>query len=130
MWYESCENPHAFSRLYASGEGLDRVELFEVVLRPDGQHLRMRVELPRFPDHPPRRWDRDANAVQVVVDFWSVDDLNIDGLSYEAVGLLSLTRGADGLHLAFESDAVRIRARCELARIDRFHAYACWPEHG
>jgi hypothetical protein len=123
MWYKACENPHAFSELYASGEDLDRVELFEVTLHPDGRHLRLRVQLPRYPDHPPGRWHPEANAVQVVVDFWSIGDLTIEGWSHEAIGQLTLARDGDGLRLAFASDAVRITARCESARIDRFHAY-------
>lgn len=123
MWYESCENPHAFSELYASPEDLDRVELVEVVLRPDGQRLRLRVELPRFPDHPPARWHAGANAVQVAVDFWSVDDLKIEGWSHQAAGVLALVRDGGGLRLAFHADAMRITARCQFARIDRFYAY-------
>lgn len=123
MWYERCENPQALAQLYASGDDLDRVELFEVALRPDGRHLRLRVQLPRYPDHPPRRWHPEANAVQVVLDFWSVDDLRIEGWSDAAVGLLTLARDGGGLRLAFASDAVRITARCALARIDRLRAY-------
>lgn len=127
MWYEACENSQAFGRLYSSGQGLDRVELFEMVLQPYRGHLRLRVELPRFPDHPPARWDPEASAVQVTVDFWFVDDLKVEGWSHEGIGLLSLSRAADGLHLSFASEALRITARCEVARIDRFTAYSTWP---
>jgi hypothetical protein len=123
MWYESCENPHALQALYDSGEGLGRVELFEVTLGPHDRHLRLRVQLPRFPDHPPGRWHPEANAVQVVLDFWSVSELKIEGWRHEAIGMLTLARDGDGLRLAFASDAVRITARCAAARIDRFQAY-------
>lgn len=127
MWYELCHNPQAIAQLYASGEGLDRVRLFEAVLRPYGRLLRLRMELPRYPDHPPRRWSREANAVQVTVDFWFIEDLKIDGWVDEPDGLLSLTPDGDGLRVAFQSERVHITARCVLARIDRFSAYTSEP---
>lgn len=125
-WYELCHNPQAIAELYTAGEGLDRVRLFEAVLGRYGL-LRLRVELARFPDRPPARWGREANAVQATVDFWFVDDLQVDGWSDEAAGRLSLTRDGDRLRVAFESDTVRISARCVLARIDRFSAYTREP---
>lgn len=123
MWYEACENPQPFGEMYASAEGLDRVRLFEVILGRDGARLRLRVQLPRFPDRPPARWSPEANAVQVAVDFWLVEELGIEGWSHAPAGLLSLVREGDGLRLAFDSPHVRIGARCALARIDRFSAY-------
>ena len=127
MWYERCVNPQGFGRMYDSPEGLDRVELYEVVLRPDGRFLQLRVELPRFPDRPPPRWDPLANRVQVTVDFWSVEELRVEGWSHRAAGRLSLVPAGEGLRLSFESEAVRIAARCGLARINRFAAYTAEP---
>lgn len=130
MWYEACMNPHAIERLYSSGQGLDRVELFELCLDREATHLQLRVQLPRFPDHPPARWGAEANAVQVTVSFWSIDDLRLEGRSGEAIGDLSLSREGERLRLGFASDTVRLSAWCELARIDRFSAYTdSPPEH-
>ena len=124
MWYEACDNPQAFRELYASGEGLDRVRLFAALLHGDGPHLELRVELPRFPDHPPARWrDPEANRVQVTVQVWSVRDLRIEGWTPESAGLLTLDRASDGLALAFQSETVRINARCASAWIARFSPY-------
>lgn len=126
MWYESCDNPQALRELYASGEGLDRVHLFSVALRPDGRSVELRVELPRFPDHPPGRWDPQADRVQVTLDLWCVEALKVEGWTPESVGLLTLSRAGDSLHLSFASEAVRITARCGMARIARFSAYSVW----
>lgn len=123
MWYEACQNPHAIERLFASGEGLDRVALFEVCVDRDFTHLQLRVQLPRFPDSAPARWNPEANAVQVTVSFWSIDDLRLEGRSGQAIGHLSLSREGERLRLGFASDTVRLSAWCELARIDRFSAY-------
>ncbi|HEX2209964.1 MAG TPA: Imm50 family immunity protein [Longimicrobium sp.] len=123
MWFDACENPQAFAQMYASAGGLDEVELFEAVLTREGRLLRLRMELPRFPERPPARWSPDANRVQVTVDFWSVEELRIEGWRYRIPGRLSLVRAGDGLRLAFDSPGVRITAWCALARIDRFSAY-------
>lgn len=126
MWYENCANPQALRALYASSEGLDRVRLFAVVLRPDGRSVELRVELPRFPDHPPERWDPEANHVQVTLDLWSVEDLKLEGWTPESAGLLTLSPAGDALHLSFESQEVRITARCGAARIARVSPYSVW----
>jgi hypothetical protein len=126
MWYESCLNPQALRALYASGEGLDRVRLFTVVLRPDGRSVQLRVELPRFPDHPPERWDAEASRVQVTLDLWSVADLKIEGWTPESAGLLTLSPDGDALRLSFASEEVRITARCGAARIAGFSPYSVW----
>jgi hypothetical protein len=123
MWYELCVNPQALRALYDSAEGLDRVRLFAVALRQDGR-LELRVELPRFPDHPPERWHPEANRVQVALDAWSVQDLRIQGWAPESAGLLTLSRAGDALDLSFGSEAVRITLCCEAARIAGFSPYS------
>ena len=126
MWYESCENPQAFRELYDSGEGLDRVRMFAVILHENGRNLEMRVELPRLPDHPPERWlwrEPEADRVQVTLQVWFVEDLRIEGWTPGSAGLLTLARAGDGLALAFESEAVRITTRCASAWIAKFSPY-------
>jgi hypothetical protein len=113
--------------MYASADGLERVRLFEVALNRHGRGLRLRMELPRFPDRPPRRWGREANAVQVTVEFWFVEELRVEGWSDDPAGVLSLTREGGRLRLAFDAPDVRITARCVFARIDRFMAYTDEP---
>ena len=126
MWYELCENPQALRALYATGAGLDRVRLFAVALRPDGRGVELRVELPRFPDHPPPRWDAEANRVQVALDVWSVAALKVEGWTPESAGLLTLSRDGDALHLSFQSAEVRITLRSAAARIARISPYSVW----
>jgi hypothetical protein len=126
MWSESCLNPQALRALYASCEGLDRVRLFTVVLRPDGRSVELRVELPRFPDHPVERWDPEATRVQVTLDLWSVAALKVEGWMPESAGLLTLSPDGDTLQLSFASEEVRITARCGAARIARISPYSVW----
>lgn len=124
MWHQSCDNPQAIRELYASGEGLDRVRMCAVILHGDGPHLELRVELPRFPDHPPRRWlEPEANRVQVTLQVWFVEDLRVEGWTPRSSGLFTLDRAGDGLALAFESEAMRITARCASAWIAKFFPY-------
>ena len=123
MWFDFCDNPHAFQRLYDSPEGLDRLRLFEIVLRQES-HLQLRFALPRFPDHPPPRWSSEASEAQVVINCWLVEGFRLEGWAGESAGTFSLERHADRLNVAFLSQAVRLECSCRGARIDRFDAYA------
>ena len=127
MWLSSCDNPQAIQRLYDSADGLERVELFEAVLQRDGPRLQLRLELPRFPDHPPARWHAEANAVQVVLDLWGAADLSIQGWESSNVGRFTLARNGDALHASFVSQGMRLRARCASARIAEVREYTSGP---
>lgn len=129
MWFQHCDNPQAIAELYASGDGLDHVRLYEAVLLPDG-HLQLRMGLARFPDHPRPRWEPQATAVQATVNFWFVEDLRLEGWTGDTPGVLSVLRTGDRLRLAFASESMRIEARCRSARIDRVSPYAVWAEEG
>jgi hypothetical protein len=126
MWFEHLDNPHAFAQLYDSPEGLDRLRLFEVILRQES-HLQLRFALPRFPDHPPARWGAEATEAQVVVNFWSVEELQLDGWRGESPGRLAIERADRALRISFVAEAVVLEARCAGARIDRFEACATEP---
>ena len=123
MWFQQCDNAQALERLYDSAEGLDQLRLFEVVLGPES-HLRMRLALPRFPDHPPARWIPEATEAQVEVDCWFVEQLELDGWRGESEGTLAIERGEGKLRISFTSSEVRLRGVCAGARIRGFEAYA------
>ncbi|HEX6368148.1 MAG TPA: hypothetical protein VF006_04410 [Longimicrobium sp.] len=61
--------------------------------------------------------------MQVTLQVWFVEDLRIEGWTPASSGLLTLDRAGDGLTLAFESETVRITARCASAWIAKFFPY-------
>jgi hypothetical protein len=129
MWHVQTMNPEALERLYDDRAGLDAVALVEVALDSRQGLLRLRFELPRFPDRPAPRWDASANAAQVTLDCWlSADAASVDirqhGWAEEHAGRLSLARAEGGIDLGFTSPTLELSARCGLARIANVVAYA------
>jgi hypothetical protein len=127
MWFHQCDNAHALERLYDSAEGLDQLRLFEITLTLES-HVRLRLALPRFPDHPPSRWNSEATEAQVVISCWFVEDLELGGWRGESAGTLALERVDHRLRVSFVSSEVRLEATCAGARIDGFEAYATYPD--
>ena len=123
MWFLNTDNPEAIQRLYDNQDGLERVELHEVVLQRDGPRLQLRFDLPRFPDHPPARWHPESNTVQVTLDLWGIEDLTLTGWGTHDVGELRLTRSNSTQHVAFEGAITRLTARFSIARVAKLSEY-------
>lgn len=102
---------------------LEEVDLHEVALQRDGPRLQLRFDLPRFPDHPPARWHADANAVQVTVDFWMIEELIVNGWGTTNTGVLTLRPSSDGLRVSFAASGASLSCRCSVARIVRVSEY-------
>ena len=123
MWHERCRNAQAIATLYESVEGLDRVELFEATLKRDTGSMELRVQLARYPDHPPAKWDAQSNAVQVRLEFFGVGDLRIEGFGRDNVGRLIVEGAERGLLLRFDAPSMRLTARCDVAQVNGISAY-------
>lgn len=128
MWHVQTMNPEALERLYDDRAGLGAVALVEVALDSRQGLLRLRFELPRFPDRPPPRWDASANAAQATLDCWlSADHASVDvrqrGWAEEHAGRLSLARAEGGIDVRFTSPTLEVSARCHTARIAGVVAY-------
>lgn len=124
MSYRCCANPQALLTLFAEPPAFDPVALHEATLHRDGPLLRLRFDLPTFPDRPPPRWPSDANTAQVVLDLWGVADLMLHGWEPAPSGALTLERLPDGiLAAAFTSAHTRLTCRARLARISSVSGY-------
>jgi hypothetical protein len=130
MWSLSCDNPEAIARLYDSVVGLDRVELHELILHRDGPRLQLRFDLPRFPDHPPSRWQAGANTVQVTLDLWIIEDFLLEGWATSNVGEFALTPSPEGIQVSFRTTSARLSARCVAARIVKVSEYSAGEGEG
>jgi hypothetical protein len=123
MWCSLCDNPQALERLYTSNDGLDLVDLHEVVLHRDGPRLQMIFDLARFPDRPSQRWDPEANTLQVQVSAWGVKSLRLEGWTTAMKGFLRLEKLGDIYQLTFRAESTDLSATCHGLRIDRLSAY-------
>ena len=135
MWHTHCSNPEALERLYADPSGLDEVTMVEATLDNQRHLLRLRVELPRFPDRPPSRWDPGANAVQATLDGWLASlpggtaRIQLHGWAPAHRGLLGIQPSPEGVLVTFQGPTLELSARCSLVRIGRISAYTDEPNH-
>jgi hypothetical protein len=124
MWISACHNPRALERFYTSTDGLELIDLHEVVLQRDGPRLTLRFDVSRFPDREvPPRWSPAANSLQVEVSFWGVTDLRLAGWSPGSRGVLAAATVGSAFQMTYNSAGVELRANFLSARIDGLSAY-------
>ena len=125
MWYKCCENIEVIETLYSTNPDLSSIALHEVRLQWDGSLLKLRFDLPVFPDRTPARWAEEFTVAQAVVDLWEVTNLSINGWVTSNLGKLKIDRLSDKLLLVeFESPMSHIRCQSSLARITTIKGYA------
>ena len=124
MWYELCENSEAIASLYDGRPLLNPVEVHEITFHCDGPSVRLRFNLPTFPERPPRRWEPKANTAQMTLELFGVEHVEFNGWGTSNVGTLQVEKRADGrLDVAFESESVHLRLHCLGARIVGISGY-------
>ncbi len=124
MWHQLCDNPQAIEHLYSRVPELDAIDVHEVALQRDGPCIQVRVELPVFPDRPPAKWPRSANAVQMTLALVGVSGLKLDGWGTSNRGAISIARTEDRLlRFVVATDALQLAGLCLAIQIGRFSAY-------
>ena len=121
-WHELAENPQAIDRLYETPPALVGVELNVLTLSDD--RLQLAFELPRFPDRPPHRWQRDGfNAAWVGLSLFGTKDIELNGWSRAEVDVTAERGDGGRVVLWVEGAACRLRASCDFMRIDNVTGY-------
>lgn len=135
-WHAGTINPGALEALYDDPAGLDDVVLVGVELQSRAGRVQLRFELPRFPDHPPPRWERAANTVLVTLDCFlshgdgAATEVRLDGAATEHPARLAVEPEGDELVVVVRGPTVAFRARCAVLRIAGFAAYVNDPGAG
>ncbi|MCE8025499.1 MULTISPECIES: Imm50 family immunity protein [Halomonadaceae] len=122
-WPHYLMNPEALSRLFNSIEELDSLNVFEVSLKRDGPVVALRADLPRFPEHPSRRWPPGANRVQVWIEFIGVEALSLTGFDKDNSANLEVAPMQAGYSFMLRGPAIVLSGQCECIRIAGVSAY-------
>ncbi|MEV6114375.1 Imm50 family immunity protein [Streptomyces sp. NPDC052109] len=127
-WASLLHNPVGITSIYQGNPpDLIDVHLHEVVLHEDGPTLKLRLDLPRYPDQPPRKWAAQGfNTLQVEISFSGVREVTLEGFGTAISAEISLT-GEEGISLNVMSAATRIWATADTAFISKLTAYANEP---
>lgn len=93
-------NPDALHRLYGRLPDLSGdLRVRSLNLSPYGPTLTLRVDMPGFPEHPPRAWaDAGFDTVQCHLAFLAAENITLSGWTPPALGRLTATTPATGAH--------------------------------
>ncbi len=123
-WTRHLENPKSLTSMFESVEGLDALEFHSVELDREGPIIKLRADLPRFPDVPPPRWvSAQANCVQVILTFWGVSNVQLSGWATRVDGRLSVVEEDGGLSVKIEAPPLVSTFRASQIHLDQFTPY-------
>lgn len=120
-WVGHLMNQQSINGLYDSTDGFEELKVFEVKLNRGD--LALRADLPKFPDHPARRWAEKANRAQVQIDFLDVTELQIQGFEAENLGVLDVKKQGGIFKFSFQAPSSNIHGTCIALRIASISAY-------
>jgi hypothetical protein len=119
MWTAFLENSEAISSIFDQEPSLQGVRLMKVQLSEDGPTVDLKVVLPDFPAHPPKRWlPLIANttilelqlmgAVQLSIAGWTTNNLVDIKFDRSPNGQLKITLRGDGIDAEVVCLGVRV----------------------
>ncbi|MFF8400757.1 Imm50 family immunity protein [Streptomyces sp. NPDC015684] len=123
-WVSLLHNPEGIASVYeGSPPDLLGVRLHEVVLHRDRPTLRLRLDLPRFPDRPPHKWAaQEFDTLQVEISLSGVREVEVAGFGTAVTADVRL--GADnGVILDVTSPETRVRAVAAAVFVSKLSAY-------
>jgi hypothetical protein len=126
-WIALVENPKAIAHLYDEVPPLQGMVVKKVSLDRDGPTLKFNMDLPRFADHKPVRWEKESNTIHLEMDFDRVSDLKLSGWSTNPVFDFSLNQEANGIAVAAGDKDCHISFRCQNIYIQRVTGYTNRP---
>ncbi len=126
-WITMVENPKVIAHLYDEVPPLQGMVVKKLSLDRDGPTLKFEMDLPRFADHKPARWERECNTVHLELDFDRVRDLKISGWSTNPVFDFSVKQTADGIVVESGSNECQVSFYCQNIYIQRVTGYCSGP---
>lgn len=124
-WIEGVVDSKAIEAIFGDVVPcLAGVELLELVVDGRGPTLRLRFNLPDFPESPPKKWvQRQANTVQMTMSAFEVRGLSIQGAASEMIVSLELFREDEGMRVVVNGDHIGIDCLAGWVYVDKISAY-------
>jgi len=120
---KTIENPEMLAAFYSEFPRLERVTLHEVAIYRDGPTLRLRFDVPTFPDKAPKKWDASFNTAQFTLALCGIADLEIVHFHPCECGDLSLERVAGRIELRYASSTCSICGTADFAWVEKISGY-------
>ena len=124
-WHQLALNPQALGTIYDDVPELENVDLFSINLDREASNIEIRFDLPRFPEHPSKRWSEEFNKAQLTLKFWTITNFKANGWQSDMMvqidveekdGLIKVVLANSRIDLLFSFS-------CEMFRIENITAY-------
>ncbi|WP_422769934.1 Imm50 family immunity protein [Plantactinospora sp. WMMC1484] len=124
-WWDLIMDARGITAIYGGAPpALDDVVVHEITLHRDGPSVRLRIDLPSYPDPAPPKWRAQGyNVVQVVLTMVGVRDVALRGWSHQIRAGLALAREEGVVAVRMTSDAVRLDLRADAVDLTAVSAY-------
>ncbi|MGW8981485.1 Imm50 family immunity protein [Streptomyces parvus] len=124
-WTELLNNPEAINATYhRDPPDLRGVRMHEVSLQVEVPTLKLRFDLPAYPDRPPRKWlTQKYDTVQVELSFSGLKSISLSGFGSEISADVFLA-GEGGVNVRATSPGFRLQADATTAFVSKLSAYA------
>ncbi|WP_228989499.1 Imm50 family immunity protein [Streptomyces sp. DH8] len=125
QWTELLNNPEGINATYQRNPpDLRGVRIHEVSLQVEGPTLKLRFDLPVYPDNPPKKWlAQKCNTVQVELSFGGLKSISLSGFGSEISADVSLT-GEGGVNVMVTSPGFHLQADATTVFVSKLSAYA------
>ncbi|MYV61788.1 hypothetical protein GTW37_22565 [Streptomyces sp. SID4931] len=124
QWIALLNNPEGINATYLQDPpDLRGVQIHEVSLQTEGPTLKLRFDLPTYPDHPPRKWlAQKYNTVQVELSSGGLKSISLSGFGTDISADVSLT-GEDGVSVKATSPGFHLQANAMTVFVSKLSAY-------
>jgi hypothetical protein len=115
-WIDMLDDPRSVRAIYGEEyPSLDRVVLHEIRAHRDGPRVTLVVDLPDFPEMPPKKWvAQQFNTVQIELTVSGVSYLTIENMDKDSIVDVELVKVGDEIRVATSpqsSSRIHIRGR-------------------
>ena len=122
-WFSFLEKDMPLSVYYDAPPSLEKVVIHEVEIHCDGPALRLRFDLSEFVDHPAAKWDKSCNTLQVLLAFYGIHNLHIDGWTSDGQASICLESERDEIVVLIRSPDCNISFRADFLLLETVSAY-------
>lgn len=124
-WHELSSNHKSLETLYDNVPLLENVGLFSINLNREGANIKIRFDLPRFPEHPSKRWHENFNTVQLKLSFWSITNFEGKGWQPDMTVKIDIEKDGELIKVILSNPKIDLifSFLCEMFRIDNISAY-------
>jgi len=77
MWHKHLDNNYFISKLYDEVPEIINTEILKIQINREGEKLTISFMMPRYADHPPKKWSLSNNSIIVEIDFSELEELSL-----------------------------------------------------